>query len=211
LVNPDLLEKKLEAGLDALELSLSPSACSSLLHYCGLLNKWNKTFNLTSIDDPAQMISHHLLDSLAILPYLPAGRVIDVGTGAGLPGIPLAIARGEQEFVLLDANGKKTRFLVQTVGELGLGNVEIINQRVELFQTRVLFDVVVSRAFSSIRQFLTSCEHLLSPGGQFLAMKGKYPETELQQLPEGFRLVSSFELKIPGLNAERHLLMLGRS
>ena len=211
LVNSLLLSKKLETGLDALGLSLPASARSSLLEYCDLLIKWNKTFNLTSIDDPEQAISHHLLDSLAILPYLPAGRVIDVGTGAGLPGIPLAIARPQQAFVLLDSNGKKTRFLVQTVGQLGLKNVGIVNQRVELFQTPERFDVVVSRAFTSVGQFLSSCDHLLSPGGQFLAMKGKYPADELQQLPRGFHLASSAELKIPGLNAERHLLMLRRS
>lgn len=194
-----------------LGLSLSASARSSLLEYCDLLIKWNKTFNLTSIDDPEQIISRHLLDSLAILPYLPKGRVIDVGTGAGLPGVPLAIARPDQAFVLLDGNGKKTRFLVQAVGQLGLENVEIVNQRVERYRPGELFDVVASRAFSSLKLFLSSCDHLLSPGGQFLAMKGRLPEDELQQIPQGFQLVSSVELQVPGLNAERHLLILQRS
>jgi 16S rRNA (guanine527-N7)-methyltransferase len=211
LVNPETLVKQLETGLDALGLSLAAPARSSLLEYCDLLIKWNHTFNLTAIDDPEQIISHHLLDSLAILPHLPDGRVIDVGTGAGLPGIPLAIARPQQNFVLLDSNGKKTRFLVQAVGQLGLENVEIVNQRVEDFRPAELFGVIVSRAFSSLRQFLVDCDHLLSPEGQFLAMKGKYPADELHQLPPGFQLVSSTELKVPGLNAERHLLMLRRS
>lgn len=207
----DLLSKKLESGLDALGISLSASARSSLLEYCDLLIKWNKTFNLTSVDDAEQMIGLHLLDSLAVLPFLPAGRVLDVGTGAGLPGIPLAIARPGQNFVLLDSNGKKTRFLVQASGQLGLKNVEVVNQRAEEYQARELFDVIISRAFSSLGQFLSSCDHLLSGEGQFLAMKGKVPEDELRHLPGGFRLVSSAELKVPGLDAERHLLMLRRS
>ena len=207
----DLLSRKLESGLDTLGVTLSASARSSLLEYCELLIKWNKTFNLTSVDDPEQMISLHLLDSLAVLPFLPGGRVLDVGTGAGLPGIPLAIARPEQKFVLLDSNGKKTRFLVQASGQLGLENVEVVNQRVELYQAHELFDVIISRAFSSLGQFLSACNHLLSPGGQFLAMKGKLPEDELHDLPDGFQLESSVELKIPGLEAERRLLMLRRS
>ena len=211
MASTETLGIKLETGLDALGLSLSAPACSSLLEYCDLIIKWNQKFNLTSIDDPEQMITHHLLDSLAIMTYLPAGRVLDVGTGAGLPGIPLAIARPQQAFVLLDSNGKKTRFLVQAVGQLGLQNVEIVNQRAEDFRPAELFDVIVSRAFSSVGQFLASCSHLLSPEGRFLAMKGKYPESEIHQLPAGFRLLSSVELKIPGLNAERHLLMLRRS
>ena len=207
----DLLSRKLESGLDALGVAVSTSARSSLLEYCELLIKWNKTFNLTSVDDPEQMISLHLLDSLAVLPFLPGGRVLDVGTGAGLPGIPLAIARPEQKFVLLDSNGKKTRFLVQASGQLGLENVEVVNQRVELYQAHELFDVIISRAFSSLGQFLSACNHLLSPRGQFLAMKGKLPEDELHDLPDGFQLESSVELKIPGLEAERRLLMLRRS
>ena len=207
----DLLSRKLETGLDALGVAISTSARSSLLEYCELLIKWNKTFNLTSVDDPEEMISLHLLDSLAVLPFLPSGRVLDVGTGAGLPGIPLAIARPEQKFVLLDSNGKKTRFLVQASGQLGLENVEVVNQRVELYQAHELFDVIISRAFSSLGQFLSACNHLLSPGGQFLAMKGKLPEDELHDLPDGFQLESSVELKIPGLEAERRLLMLRRS
>ena len=208
---PDLLSKQLETGLGALGIPLSASARTSLLEYCDLISKWNKTYNLTSVDDPEQMVSLHLLDSLAVLPFLPGGRVLDVGTGAGLPGIPLAIARPDQSFVLLDSNGKKTRFLVQASGQLGLDNIEVVNQRVESYQAPELFDVIISRAFSSLGQFLSACNHLVSPRGQFLAMKGKLPEDELQQLPAGIQLVSSVELKIPGLDAERHLLMLRRS
>lgn len=209
--NTEFLNNKLASGLDALGLSLAPPALSGLLAYCDLLIKWNRTYNLTSISDPEQVVSHHLLDSLAVLPHLPAGRVIDVGTGAGLPGMPLAIARPQQQFVLLDANGKKTRFLVQAVGQLALDNVGIVNERVEAYRPDGLFDTVISRAFSSLEQMLLACDHLLAEGGRFLAMKGKYPESELQQLPPGFQLISSVELRVPGLNAERHLLMLGRS
>jgi len=204
-------EKVLNAGLEALGLTLSAAARSSLLAYCRLLAKWNRTYNLTSITRAEEMVSHHLLDSLAVLSHLPVGRVIDVGTGPGLPGIPLAIARPEQSFTLLDSNGKKTRFLVQAVGELGLANVEVVNSRVEDYQPAELFDVVVSRAFASLANMVSACGHLLSTNGVFLAMKGKYPQAEIAEIPTGFQLLGSAELEIPGLEAQRHLLMLGRS
>ncbi len=157
------------------------------------------------------MISHHLLDSLSVLPHLPAGRVIDVGTGPGLPGIPLAIALPDQQFVLLDSNGKKTRFLVQALGALGLDNVEVVNERVENYRPSLKFDVIISRAFSSIADMLQASEHLLGKNGRFLAMKGKYPKSELEQLPAGFQLLAAIPLAIKGLEGERHLLMLGRT
>lgn len=157
------------------------------------------------------MVSHHLLDSLAVSPHLPAGRVIDIGTGPGLPGIPLAIAHPDNEFVLLDSNGKKTRFLVQAIAELGLKNVQVVNERAEAFQPTRLFDVVISRAYASMADMLASGDHLLAEGGGFFAMKGKYPHDEIKSLPSGIRLVLSVELKVPGLNAERHLLMLERT
>jgi len=204
-------ENRLEEGLDALGLTLSAAARSSLLAYCQLLAKWNRTYNLTSITRVEEMVSHHLLDSLAVLPHLPAGRVIDVGTGPGLPGIPLAIARPEQSFTLLDSNGKKTRFLVQAVGELGLANVEVVNSRVEDYQPAELFDVVISRAFTSLANMVSACAHLLSTDGVFLAMKGKYPQAEIAEIPAGFQVLGSSALEIPGLDAQRHLLMLGRS
>lgn len=204
-------ENTLNEGLDALGLTLSAPARSSLLAYCQLLAKWNRTYNLTSITRIEEMVSHHLLDSLAVLPHLPDGRVIDVGTGPGLPGIPLAIARPEQSFTLLDSNGKKTRFLVQAVGELGLANVEVINSRVEDYLPSELFDVVISRAFASLANMVNACAHLLSVGGVFLAMKGKYPQAEIAEIPVGFQELSSAALEIPGLGAQRHLLMLGRS
>lgn len=204
-------ENALSEGLDTLGLTMSAAARSSLLTYCQLLAKWNRTYNLTSITRTEEMVSHHLLDSLAVVSHLPAGRVIDVGTGPGLPGIPLAIARPEQSFTLLDSNGKKTRFLVQVVGELGLANVEVVNSRVEDYRPAELFDVVVSRAFASLANMVNACAHLLSPSGVFLAMKGKYPQAEIAEIPAGFQMLGSVDLEIPGLDAQRHLLMLGRS
>jgi len=204
-------ENALSEGLDTLGLTMPAAARSSLLTYCQLLAKWNRTYNLTSITRTEEMVSHHLLDSLAVVSHLPAGRVIDVGTGPGLPGIPLAIARPEQSFTLLDSNGKKTRFLVQVVGELGLANVEVVNSRVEDYRPAELFDVVVSRAFASLANMVNACAHLLSPSGVFLAMKGKYPQAEIAEIPAGFQMLGSVDLEIPGLDAQRHLLMLGRS
>lgn len=209
--NSNPLSTQLEEGLMALGISLPESARKCLLEYCDLLAKWNRTYNLTSITEPAQMISHHLLDSLAVLPHLPNGRVIDIGTGPGLPGIPLSIARPEQRFVLLDSNGKKTRFINQVVGELGLPNVTVINERVENYLPEETFDVVISRAFASINDMLEASAHLVSEKGLFLAMKGKYPHSEIEQLLRGFELISVVPLTIKGLDAERHLLMLGRS
>jgi len=204
-------ENALDEGLDKLGLALSVAARSSLLAYCQLLSKWNRTYNLTSITSAGEMVSHHLLDSLAVLPHLPVGRVIDVGTGPGLPGIPLAIARPGQSFTLLDSNGKKTRFLVQAVGELGLANVEVVNSRVEDYRPTELFDVVISRAFASLANMVNACAHLLAANGVFLAMKGKYPQAEIAEIPAGFQLLGTTELEVPGLGAQRHLLMLGRS
>lgn len=209
--NLDSSENLLHQGLAALGLTLSAMARSNLLAYCQLLAKWNRTYNLTSITRAEEMVSHHLLDSLAVLPHLPAGRVIDVGTGPGLPGIPLAIARPEQSFTLLDSNGKKTRFLVQAVGELGLANVEVVNSRVEDYRPSELFDVVVSRAFASLANMVNACAHLLEADGVFLAMKGKYPQAEIEEIPPGFQILGSTDLEVPGLDAQRHLLMLGRS
>ena len=209
--NTNPLSSQLEQGLTALGVSLPQAARKSLLGYRDLLAKWNRTYNLTSITEPAQMISHHLLDSLAVLPHLPIGRVIDIGTGPGLPGIPLSIARPEQQFVLLDSNGKKTRFINQVVGELGLHNVTVINERVENYRPEKRFDVVISRAFATINDMLEASTHLVTEKGLFLAMKGKYPHSEVEQLPRGFELISAVPLTIKGLDAERHLLMLGRS
>lgn len=204
------LQKQLIDGATAMGIKLAPAEQKRLLDFCALLIKWNRAYNLTAITDPEQIISLHLLDSLAASCYLPPGRIIDVGSGGGLPGIPLAIANAEKNFVLLDSNGKKTRFLVQAVGELGLANVSVVNQRVEDYRPAVLFDAVISRAFTSINEMLDKCVHLLAPGGRVLAMKGRPSEAEMAAIPVGFRLIEVVRLEIPGLNAERSLLMLER-
>src|SRR5450631_2822524 len=168
----------LVAGLSALELDADIAARARLSQYIALLDKWNRTHNLTAIRDPAQMITHHLLDSLAVLPHLPAGaavRAIDVGSGGGLPGIPLAIARPDLRMTLLDSNRKKTAFLEQAAIELPLANVEVIASRVEDFAPRILFDAVISRAYSSLATFVGETRHLLAPRGQWFAMKGVLP------------------------------------
>lgn len=200
----------LRQGLARMRLVMPETFVVRLVQYCSLLNKWNRTYNLTAITEESQMVTHHLLDSLAVLPHLPDGRVADVGTGAGLPGIPLALARPDQQFTLLDGNGKKTRFLVQVVGELGLQNVEVVNRRVEDYRPTSLFDVVISRAFASLPDMIDSSEHLLSADGVLLAMKGKYPAAEISELPASFQLLNTMTLEIPGLAGDRHLLMLGR-
>lgn len=176
--------------------------------YLELLQKWNRVFNLTSITEMAEMIPLHLLDSLSISPYLHGNRIIDVGTGAGLPGIPLAIVHPEKSFTLLDSNGKKTRFLMQAKAALHLNNVDIIHSRCEDFHPAEYFDSILSRAFASLREMVIATQHLLNPQGQFLAMKGVYPETEINELPPEFKVSAIHTLKIQGLSAERHLVCI---
>jgi len=176
-------QQDLETGLRELNLNCSSLQLEKLLKYLELLQRWNKAFNLTAIRDPLQMVRLHLLDSLAIHPYVQGLKsIIDVGTGPGLPGIPLAILNPEINFTLLDSNGKKTRFLFQAINELKLTNASEINHRVEAYQPNQLFDAVISRAFSSISDMLNQCDHLVSDQGCFLAMKGKKPDSELSQM-----------------------------
>lgn len=200
----DLLQKALIANGYHFSLDIH----TKLLAYLDLMKKWNRVYNLTAIIDPHDMVYLHILDSLAINRYLHGNRIIDVGTGAGLPGIPLALLNPEKSFVLLDSNSKKTRFLTQVVLELKLSNVEVVHARCEDFHPEQSFDSVVSRAFASIRVMLTTTSHLLNDQGQFLAMKGVYPEKELRDIPEGFSLVGVHTLKIKGLDAERCLVCL---
>jgi len=178
-----------------------------LLAYVALLEKWNRTYNLTAVRDPQDMVTRHLLDSLAIAPYLSGQRVLDIGSGPGLPGIPLAIARPDLSFTLLDANAKKTRFMTQVVGELALNNVEVVQNRVENYRPVQKFDTLVSRAFASIADMLNGAQHLCAPHGRYLAMKGAYPEAELAAVPPGFAC-EVVALQVPGLGAKRHLAIL---
>ena len=203
----ETLLARIAQGAKELSIVLSATQLQQLEAYVQLLIKWNKTYNLTAIRDPQQMVDLHILDSLAIHPHIqPEARLIDVGTGAGLPGIVLAIMNPEQAITLLDSNGKKTRFLVQAKAALTLNNLSIQNLRVEQYQPELGFDLVVSRAFASLADMTQWCQHLLNDTGAFIAMKGQYPAEELSAIEEHYRLEKSTPLHIPGVVGERHLL-----
>ena len=169
------------------------------------LKKWNQTYNLTAIRDIDAMITHHLLDSLSVAPYLEGQSILDVGTGGGFPGIPLALYFPEKQFTLLDSNGKKTRFLLQAVTTLRIKNVQIVQMRVEDYHTPPCFDAIIFRAVKSIPEMIARSEHLCGKNGRFLAMKATYPVKELQNLSNPFTVQA---LTVPGLNAERHLIIV---
>lgn len=201
--------EELTQGLVQLGLPLSADQLARLEAYLALLAKWNQTYNLTAVREESRMVSYHLLDSLTLVPHL-AGirRLLDVGSGGGMPGIPAAIARPDLQVVLLDANHKKTTFLRQAVIELGLANVEVVTDRVEAYQPAERFDCITSRAFSELAEFVRLTRHLLAPGGAYLAMKGVYPYEEIALLPSDFRAEEVLPLKVPGLDAERHLVRM---
>ena len=201
----------LETGLGELGLALSPEQIERLLHYIQLLEKWNRAYNLTAVTDPREMVRLHLLDSLSILPFLKGKRFIDIGTGPGLPGIPLAIATPENHFTLLDSNGKRVRFLFQVRQDLALTNVEEIHNRAETYKPAALYDGVISRAFTNVLDMVTKTAHLLKPDGKFFAMKGRYPEKELRELGKGFTVSACHHLEVPGVDGERHLVEIGFS
>ena len=204
------LEKLLDRGLETMGFNLSLGVRRQLLQYLQLLEKWNRAYNLTAVRDPEQMVPRHLLDSLALLPYLRGARALDIGTGAGLPGIPLAAARPDLVFTLLDSNAKKTRFVAQAAHELGLKNVAVVQQRIEKFHPSEKFDTLMARAFASIPDMLTSSRHLLTSHCRFLAMKGIFPQEELAAIT-GDYAVEIEALKIPGRDAARHLVILTQS
>ncbi|MFA5679187.1 MAG: 16S rRNA (guanine(527)-N(7))-methyltransferase RsmG [Pseudomonas sp.] len=202
--------KQLARGAQQMGVTLSDSQAEQLLAYMALLNKWNKAYNLTAVRNPDEMVSRHLLDSLSVLPFVGAGRWLDVGSGGGMPGVILAIMLPDREFTLLDSNGKKTRFLTQVKMELGLDNLQVVNSRVEAFTPGQAFDGIVSRAFSSLADFTSLTRHLSTVDTCWLAMKGLYPDEELQALGDDFRVQESVELSVPGCVASRHLLILQR-
>ena len=203
---------RLAAGVIALGLDLDEATQQRLLAYGALLMKWNKVYNLTAIRDEAAMIDLHLLDSLAILPHVAdLTRVADIGAGGGLPGIPLAICRPDCEVALVETVGKKASFLTQAKAELRLANLSVHNTRVENLKPAELYPAVSSRAFASLADFITLTAHLVAPDGQWIAMKGVYPQDELDTLPAGFRLRESRRLEVPGVDAERHLLFITRN
>jgi 16S rRNA (guanine527-N7)-methyltransferase len=205
---PEALRNQLLTGVADLGLSASPDKIDTLLAYVALLDRWNQAYNLTAIRERERMISHHLLDSLAIANDVRGPRVLDVGTGPGLPGIPLAILLPVIKFVLLDSNGKKTRFLVHAKSELGLDNVEVVHARVQDFRPQAPFDSVIARAFAALADILKWSRHLCRPGGRYLLMKGRLDPAEIETLPGGFTLLETRRLTVPGVEGERHLLIV---
>ncbi|WP_372987268.1 16S rRNA (guanine(527)-N(7))-methyltransferase RsmG [Marinobacter sp.] len=206
-----LWQRQLRDGLAEMNLSLTDGQQQQLLAFLALLNKWNKAYNLTAVRDERVMVSRQLLDSLSILPWVTTDHLLDVGAGGGLPGIPLAIALPQKRFTLLDSNGKKTRFLNQCVLELGLGNVDVIHGRAEDCQPDQPFTQISSRAFTALENLVTWCGSLLDNEGEFLAMKGQFPDDEVAALPAGWQVKSSHSLKVPGADGERHLLVVARA
>jgi 16S rRNA (guanine527-N7)-methyltransferase len=205
------LEGALAAGIAALGLHVDAGVQTKLLAYVALLEKWNRTYNLTAIREPVRMVTHHLLDALATLPHLPqqrALRLIDVGSGGGLPGVPLAIARPDWQVTLLDSNRKKAAFLRQVVAELSLPNVTIVATRVEDYVPEIPFDVAISRAFAPLPTFVAGARHLVGAGGRLAALKGGNPREELAALPAGVEVVALPVLHVPGVDGERHLVMV---
>lgn len=205
------IESLLAAGINAMGLEVTGQQLGQLTAYVELMAKWNQVYNLTAIRDKSAMVSRHILDSLTLMPHISSEHLLDVGSGPGLPGIPLAIMLPERLFSLLDGNGKKTRFMTQAKTVLGLDNVAVENHRVEAWQVERGFGEITSRAFSSLENMVTGTSHLLARGGRWLAMKGIHPDEELAQLritrPD-VQLVESIRLLVPGCDKERHLVIL---
>ncbi|EAB6844795.1 TPA: 16S rRNA (guanine(527)-N(7))-methyltransferase RsmG [Salmonella enterica subsp. salamae serovar 16:m,t:e,n,x] len=199
---------KLSRLLDEAGISLTDHQKTLLVAYVDMLHKWNKAYNLTSVRDPAEMVVRHILDSIVVAPYLQGQRFIDVGTGPGLPGIPLAIVLPDAHFTLLDSLGKRVRFLRQVQHELKLENITPVQSRVEAYPSEPPFDGVISRAFASLNDMVSWCHHLPGEKGRFYALKGQLPEDEIASLPDGFNVESVEKLRVPQLEGERHLVII---
>jgi 16S rRNA (guanine527-N7)-methyltransferase len=203
------VESRLAEGLAQMGLALDAAAQARLVAYLRLIEKWNRVHNLTAVREPERMVVLHLLDSLSVLPHVAdASALLDVGSGAGLPGIPIAIARPDLPVTLLDSSHKKATFLRQAKAELGLANVEVVCERVERWHPQARFDRVVSRAFAELSDFVSQAAHLVAPGGTLLAMKGVHPFEELAKLPPSHRVETVVALRVPTLEAQRHLVLL---
>ena len=210
MVTPQHAEE-LTLGARELGVDLSEAQHEKLLGYLALLIKWNKAYNLTAVRDPDEMVSRHLLDSLSVVPFIEGERQLDVGSGGGMPGIPLAILFPDMKVTCLDSNGKKTRFLTQVKLELKLDNLEVIHSRAEAFKPQVPFTGIISRAFSSLEDFTQWTRHMGDKETRWLAMKGLHPADELVALPADFHLESAQALAVPGCQGQRHLLILRRT
>ena len=191
-----------------MELTLPAAALDQLASYLHLLVKWNRVYNLTAIRDEAKMVSHHVLDSLAVVNHLPDGSILDVGSGAGLPGIPIAISCPDRAVTLLDSNHKKSAFLKQAIAELGLTTTQAVTARVETYQPLETFKIVISRAFSDLADFVKLAGHLCAVDGVMIAMKGLRPDDEVEQLPASWKVDKTLRLEVPHLEASRHLIFL---
>ena len=205
------LDPLLEAGAAALGVRLTAEQRSRLLRLVAELMEWNGRFNLTAIREPAEMVRKHLLDSLAVQPFIVGERIADVGTGPGFPGLPLAVVNPARRFTLVEATAKKARFVEHAAAALGLDNVEVVNARAEAWKPSQPFDTVVCRALGKLHEFVRFAGHLCARNGRMLAMKGQYPEAELEAVPRGWRVVAVHRLDVPGLDAERHLVELARA
>ena len=201
----DEMRQQLSSGVDSLAIELLPEQLDLMIAFLVILQKWNKTHNLTAIHQPTKMVTHHLLDSLVIIPHLHGEFVLDVGTGGGVPGIPLAIACPQMQFSLIDSNSKKTSFIQHIIQSLGLTNVAVHHQRIERFSQTQRFDVIIARAVSTLSNILSWTRHLLKEDGEWQLMKGAYPEAELNGIELPYRTVA---LEVPGLAAERHLVVI---
>ena len=206
----DIIREELQRGISSLSLNCNEEMLSSLLAYIDLLKKWNLAYNLLGGNESDSLVSRHILDSLSINPYLEGNLIADIGAGAGLPGIPLAILNPDKNFVLIDSNGKKTRFMFQAKIQLGLDNISIENCRIEHYQSIQQIDMVMCRAFSTLADALTMLQPIFSDECKLLAMKGLYPEDEIARLPDGFELSKSIKLDVPGSESQRHLIEVMR-
>ncbi len=204
----DPLRLLLTDGATRLGLDLAEATVERLLDYIDLLVRWNRAYNLSAVRDPREMITRHLLDSLAITPWVTGDRLADVGSGAGLPGLPLAILAPRRQVLLIDANGKKARFLRAAIRDLGLRNARVAESRVE--DVEETFDCVTARAFATLAEMLQGGGQLLGPDGRWLAMKGRFPQDEIDAVPAGFRIEAVHALEVPGLDAARHLVVIQR-
>ena len=198
----------LRQGAAGMGLALPAAVIDQLTGYLELLVKWNRVYNLTAIRDDAKLVSHHLLDSLAVVSHLPDGNIVDVGSGAGLPGIPIAISCPGRAMTLLDSNHKKGAFLKQAVAELGLATAQVVTERVEAYRPSESFNIVISRAFSDLADFVKLAGHLCASDGVMIAMKGLHPNDEIAQLPSSWNVEKILRLEVPQLDASRHLVFL---